>query len=321
MGNKPVVPTLLICTALLLSACTKQGDKSDSPPGTSKYAVAAVLREFYSFLGGRAVLGDVISDPVEKDGVTSQYTVAARMVFNQGTSAKETFKLAPLGKQLGIAPATDDHLEVAAAFVPLYKRLGGEAFVGKPLTGLVYNDEKKRYEQYFENLGFYQGMETNNEVRLLPYGAWRCDEQCRAILPLNAAPLAPTRAAAPKPVPTLSPTTVPSKTAPPAAHRWTVEAWEAFPSVTSQQSQEIGVEIQRDGAPLEGVIATIFLELPDGTEQDIAFPPSDAAGKSQQTLAPIQAQNGTVIHYRLCIPGDFGAQYCLRRSYLIWTTP
>jgi hypothetical protein len=321
MCKKPIIPTLLICTALILSACTKSGEKTASTPDASKYDVAAVLREFYNFLGGRAVLGEIISEPVEKEGVISQYTMAARLIFNQAASPMEIFKLAPLGRQLGIAPANEKIIEVAPPFLPLYKRLGGEAFVGQPLTGLVYNAERNRTEQYFENLGFYQGPETNGEVRLLPYGAWRCDEQCRASLPLNAAPLPPTLAAPPAVRPTPTPTTAPVKTAVSAAHHWTVEAWETYQTVSSLQSQVVGVAIQRDGAPLQGAIATIFLELPDGSEREFVFPPTGVTGEAQQALSPIQAENGTTIHYRLCIPSELGEQYCLRRNYLIWTTP
>ena len=56
-----------------------------------------------------------------------------------------------------------------------------QRYVGKPPTELHYNPETQRYEQYFENLGMYWlESEGPEHVRLLNYGAWKCD----ALLPL-----------------------------------------------------------------------------------------------------------------------------------------
>jgi hypothetical protein len=66
-------------------------------------------------------------------------------------------------------------------FVPAYEKLGGLRFSGAPLTEVHYNPEKKRYEQFFANLGFYwlEG-EPPEQVHLLAYGAWKCDAKCRS---------------------------------------------------------------------------------------------------------------------------------------------
>jgi hypothetical protein len=54
--------------------------------------------------------------------------------------------------------------------------------VGKPITELHYNAPYNRYEQYFENLGFYilEG-DPERTVRLLTYGAWKCGSACRQL--------------------------------------------------------------------------------------------------------------------------------------------
>ncbi len=52
--------------------------------------------------------------------------------------------------------------------------------MGKPLTEVHFNPDKRRYEQHFENLGIYwlEGS-APEDVRLLAYGAWKCDASCR----------------------------------------------------------------------------------------------------------------------------------------------
>ena len=178
---------IILLISLAISACSDS--RQTITPDASLYAVDPVFREFYNILGGRAVLGEVISPVKVENGVTYQYTVAGKMTFDPKAPLPQKFQLAPLGRELGIGISSDTNWEVAESFKTLYKKLNGLPFVGKPLTGLIFNGEKDRYEQYFENLGFYQGPETDGEVRLLPYGAWRCGEECRSSLPLNAAPM------------------------------------------------------------------------------------------------------------------------------------
>jgi hypothetical protein len=67
----------------------------------------------------------------------------------------------------------DGHI-IAPEVIPLYEQIGFY-FIGKPLTEWRYNPYMKRYEQYFERLGFYR-LEGRNEVHLLQYGRMGC--QC-----------------------------------------------------------------------------------------------------------------------------------------------
>ncbi len=75
-------------------------------------------------------------------------------------------------------------------FIPMYERLGGMRYVGKPLTEVRHNPDRKRTEQYFENVGFYiLDYDESQTVGLLSYGAWLCDSNCRKNLgPGNAIP-------------------------------------------------------------------------------------------------------------------------------------
>jgi hypothetical protein len=178
----------VLMLAVALSGCSGSV-LTATPEGV--YEVDPVFREFYSFLGGRDVLGPAIS-AVYLDGVTKiQFTTTAQLIFDPNASQMKRFQLGPLGTELGIAEplsvasSLDGRKEVNGRvifsdFIPLYERLLGERFVGRPLTEVRYNPEEKRYEQYFENLGFYRQIgDAPSDVKLLAYGAWKCTSNCR----------------------------------------------------------------------------------------------------------------------------------------------
>jgi hypothetical protein len=157
----------------------------------SAYRVDPLFREFYDKLDGANTLGDAISSVIEEGGIRCQYTVAGLMVFDPKISGPTRIHLAPLGVDMGyLEPPisrpdrsdvvyVDGHV-IFQNFINLYDKLGGPLTVGKPLTEMHYNPEKRRYEQYFENLGFYiLAGDPPEKARLLPYGAWNCDQQCR----------------------------------------------------------------------------------------------------------------------------------------------
>lgn len=181
----------ILSLALILSAC----DSSTSAGNLllpEHYAVDPLFREFYEMLGGEATLGPAISPLFEYRYFKYQYTVAALMVYDPQAPGEQHFSLAALGLDLGIGePAVprpdvpevryvEGHV-ISPLFVSMYERLGGARFVGAPITEVHYNPEKRRYEQHFANLGFYWMEGTPiDEVRLLAYGAWKCDAYCRS---------------------------------------------------------------------------------------------------------------------------------------------
>lgn len=323
MHRRAKLYAILVLISFISTACLSDSRQSIPTPDNHLYDIDPVLREFYNFLGGQDTLGEAISPAYENNGVSTQYTVAALMIFNPLAPAKSRFQLGSLRREFGIVATDSTDWQVADIFESLYNQLGGEAFVGKPLTGLVYNDEKDRSEQYFENLGFYQGPETGGEVRLLPYGAWRCGEECRASLPLNAAPLVnvPTQSSATRPAPTRTPEPQATATAAQIKHQWIIQVWTRAPMVSTDQSQDIGVSIQRDRLPLQDAVAELVVELPDGTARQDVFAPTDANGVTHLAVEPINVANGTIIPYQVCITGETGDKYCVQQSYLIWTAP
>ena len=60
-----------------------------------------------------------------------------------------------------------------------HKKFFGLRFVGKPLTGIRYNPQNHRLEQYFEKMGFYTLVDDPQPtIHLLAYGIYACGEQC-----------------------------------------------------------------------------------------------------------------------------------------------
>jgi len=184
----------VITTACNLPTRQKTASQVTQPPGNrlvEAYPVDTLFSEFYAFFGGEGTLGPTISPLIESGNLKIQYAEAGMMVYDPLTTGSKRFQLAPLGIMLGVAepPVPDPgkpevrylngHV-IYAPFEPMYERLGGARFVGRPLTEVHHNPEKRRIEQYFENLGFYQLEDDQaGKVYLLAYGAFVCDRQCR----------------------------------------------------------------------------------------------------------------------------------------------
>jgi hypothetical protein len=184
---------IIFFALVFLSAGCEQVDVGplSTQVSESTYSIDPLFREFYDRLDGPNTLGMAISALDIQGNTKCQYTVGGLMVFDPLLPGPQRVHLAPLGVEMGIdepdVPAPDQpgthyingHI-IYADFVPLYEKLGGESVVGKPLTEVHYNPDKKRHEQYFENLGFYiLDGEGSDDVHLLAYGAWNCNNKCR----------------------------------------------------------------------------------------------------------------------------------------------
>ncbi len=174
----------------LLSACTEGLSIAPNSGGTvaSGVPVETVFKEFYQALGGIEVLGPAISALEIRENQQCQFTERALMCFNPSVSDSSRFNLYPLGRELSVQ---EDMMPSGAAerpgvrvvdgytiydkFIPLYDRLFGARYVGRPLTEMRINQDLKRAEQFFENVGFYQNLDDpNGPVYLIPYGAYLC---------------------------------------------------------------------------------------------------------------------------------------------------
>lgn len=181
---------VLIGIVIIGSSCGfEAGPYSPTPTIQGTYMVDPIFREFYDRIGGWEKVGPAISVLFWEDHLRLQYIEGGLMVFDP--LASPNYYLAPLGSKLGYSDPVVTNPEIGNIlwieghiiydkFVPLYEFLGGEAFVGRPLTEVIYNEEKERYEQHFENLGFYMKADgPEGDVRLLAYGVYDCDYGCR----------------------------------------------------------------------------------------------------------------------------------------------
>jgi hypothetical protein len=137
---------------------------------------------------------------VESGDLKTQYIQAGQMVYDPQAPESDRFQLESLGRMFGIAesPVPDPGIPgvrylnghiILSEFVPMYEKLGGARFVGRPLTEGRHNPEKQRIEQYFENLGFYRlESEKPGTVHLMAYGAMACPQDCRVQPPVASIP-------------------------------------------------------------------------------------------------------------------------------------
>jgi len=184
---------VLLINFLLLAL---QGCGSDlsivATPENEAFEIDPVFREFYNYLGGEENLGEAISNVYIQDSYKSQYLTNGEMVYNPQASSSQFFRMAPIGRMFGslesdfTSESNDNALiyenhSVYPEFFSLYEKIGS-FFVGRPLTGLKYNPNRKRFEQHYENLGMYRlEGEPPGQVHLLAYGAWACDQECSGI--------------------------------------------------------------------------------------------------------------------------------------------
>ncbi len=200
MGDKKLrraAACAVLLLSILLTACA-EGFRLTPTPGASQhmYPVDTVFKEFYQALGGQQVLGPAISTLEMRENLQCQFAERALMCFNPAAKDASRFSLYPLGRELGIQQDTAltsavatlgarvvDGFAIYEKFLPLYDRLYGARYVGRPLTELRINQDLKRAEQYFENVGFYQNLnDPNGPVYLIPYGAYLCGGECSSHL-------------------------------------------------------------------------------------------------------------------------------------------
>lgn len=189
--------TLVTITLFLFTtACSDEGSKKILVLAEGS-DVDPLFREFYDQMGGLEIMGPAISPIFSFEKVRYQYTVAGMMIFDPLAPANRRFNLAALGLEMEISepsvPPPDQsdvryvngHI-IHSEFIPMYDRLGGARYVGRPITEVHYNPEEQRVEQYFENLGMFRLEEESQlAVQLLAYGVWKCNASCRQPRPSN----------------------------------------------------------------------------------------------------------------------------------------
>jgi len=197
MKRKIALPIIIFTLGIqAIAACTDTA-RSTKPGLEGIYPVDPFFEEYYDQLGGKEIFGPAISPMFQQNGSRYQYTVAGLLMHDPTSFDSQTFQLASLGVELGIyefpSPQSDSLMgryinghTVYPEFEDLIDRIGGIEVVGNPLTEVRLNEEKQRFEQYFENIGFYQIVDDpDKSVYLLAYGAWMCNQSCSYSAPKN----------------------------------------------------------------------------------------------------------------------------------------
>jgi len=182
--RKIIIPFISIWIMLFNSACS-----GTVPPDTEKLEnpIERNLREFYNKLGGVKILGNFLSPVLHEGDYYYQYTEKVILVFEPQAPTLTQYHLHPVGLEMGFKeppepmPA-DPNTVYQNGFIvwqealDLYNRWGR---ICDPISALHFNDEQKRYEQFFECFGVYRSEnEPVGVIHLLDYGAWFCSGAC-----------------------------------------------------------------------------------------------------------------------------------------------
>ncbi len=178
---------------VLLTACVSAQEPIAKP--YIPIPLDPVFQSYYDDLGGEKLLGEVISVAREIGNAKTQFVANGLLFYDPQAVDGSQVRLWAVGNEMGIEEPAIRHPEylhtgdiflnghvITEELASFFSRLGGARVVGKPLTELVYSPVYRRYEQYFENLGFYR-MESApaGDVQLLAYGTWACKDQCQSL--------------------------------------------------------------------------------------------------------------------------------------------
>lgn len=100
-----------------------------------------------------------------------------------------------------------------------------------------------------------------------------------------------------------------------------MRVWEERKYVPAKKEQIIYVAIFNGKSPLKNQEPVLSVTLPDGTQGEYLFPPTDERGVTFLEVPPITAPNGTLIAYQVCLNNIGGENYCVGDNYLIWDYP
>ncbi len=171
IGQRKAVLVLMILAMFILSGCGNQPIQG--------YEVGDAFTNFYPRMGGVENLGPCISPQFVKNGVTYQYTQKVLMAYDPTAPSAQQYTFGKIGYEinLDLAVIPDGGYKVWEDVEPVNKETGG--VIGRAVTDVLQNDEKQRYEQYFEGAGFFRYYnDPAGMIQWMDYGEWMCGLQC-----------------------------------------------------------------------------------------------------------------------------------------------
>jgi hypothetical protein len=97
-----------------------------------------------------------------------------------------------------------------------------------------------------------------------------------------------------------------------------IQVWENRLFVASSEPLEVFVALYEKDQPLQNREPILYLTRPDGGKDIFYFPPTQEDGQTNMLLPPIDAPNGALIAYEVCLQVLGGANRCVGENYLIW---
>lgn len=97
--------------------------------------------------------------------------------------------------------------------------------------------------------------------------------------------------------------------------------WEAATSIPLDQTQTIFAYISQGNQPVINVRPVLEIAAPNGQRLLYHMPPTDQTGISSIEILPIQASNGAIIPYEICLLYRDATRFCVTSQYLIWDVP
>jgi len=169
----------------MISACSASDGNN-----AGYYLVDPRFSDLYERLHGEDTLGPPISNKKFMAGTNQekQYFEGVVMIYDPDNSPR--YYLDPVGVEAGFSDLPNQQPEnpgvrylngfvVPVEFSYFYDQMGGDRWVGLPLTRARFNPDKGRVEQYFENMGFFRFEDDSpGSVHLMPYGLWKCAGEC-----------------------------------------------------------------------------------------------------------------------------------------------
>ena len=99
-----------------------------------------------------------------------------------------------------------------------------------------------------------------------------------------------------------------------------IKVWERSTFVSAEESQEIHVALYENGRPLKNYEPIMIITMPDGGQREAYFQPSNNNGRTSLNLPPVEAPNGTLIAYQICLRDLDRESHCVGDNYLIWNS-
>jgi hypothetical protein len=186
LRGKLVFYSAALLFSILLASCV-----SSSYSANGTYPIDVMFTDFYREFGGQQVLGPAISPLFIKDGVSYQYVVSAILAYDPNQIPLKRYQLSRLAASEWQINGLEEPAQVEnrnyyvnghliwEELRTFYDQFGSD-ILGLPLTGVIVDEDKQRYEQYFDGIGFYRNFtDPVGQVHLMPYGAWMCGNSCQ----------------------------------------------------------------------------------------------------------------------------------------------